>query len=81
MQKKQKSKEMGGEERNVKTKAEIAPDPIPEQETTNGLMCARECEMPGIGHFKSGQIITDQFLIARIGDNPNFEKVEQEDLP
>jgi hypothetical protein len=38
------------------------------------LLVLRDCEMPFIGQFKSGQVISDQETIRKIGDNPNFER-------
>lgn len=87
-----KTKEMSGRERTVKTKLGNADAVIesstfkePGETTLNPIfnepikmICLRECEMPGIGLFRHGQIIEDQLLIARIGDNPNFEKIKEE---
>jgi hypothetical protein len=65
MLKKERSKEMSGEERTSKNKAQK-------------IRCTRECEMPWIGSFQVGEEITDQGKIAAIGDNPNFEIVAEE---
>lgn len=41
------------------------------------LLCIRGCDMPGVGCWKSGEIIDKPEVIARIGDNPNFVKNEE----
>ena len=36
------------------------------------LICIREAVMPGLGHFKPGDVITDPDLIERIGEGHPF---------
>lgn len=38
------------------------------------LLCIKECEMPGVGSWKSGQIVDCEATIQKIADNPNFVK-------
>lgn len=64
MMKKERSKEMTGEEQTAKNKK---------------IRCLRECEMPLIGLFQVGDVIEDQGKIAAIGNNPNFEIVVEEE--
>lgn len=40
---------------------------------TKVLVCKKETVMPGVGHWKEGDIISDQEKIIAIADNPNFE--------
>lgn len=63
MMKKERSKEMSGEEPESKIKK---------------IRCIRECEMPLVGHFMPDDVVEDERKIAAIGDNPNFEKVDEE---
>lgn len=41
------------------------------------LICVRECVMPGVGAFAHGQTIDDPIAIEKIGDNPNFQTLEE----
>lgn len=63
MMKKERSKEMSGQEPTSKNKK---------------IRCIRECEMPLVGHFNDGDVIEDDGKISAIGDNPNFEIVKEE---
>jgi hypothetical protein len=67
--KKQSSKEMSGAEPQVKQRA-------PDIKTGKQLRCTRDCDMPGIGLFRSGDLVDDQRAVAIIADNPNFEEVK-----
>lgn len=42
------------------------------------LVCIRECEAPGIGHWNVGDVITDPDLVERFKDNPNFRDTKEE---
>lgn len=48
---------------------------VPEAE---GWRCIRECEIPMAGHWKVNDKIFDPGLISIIKDNPNFEKIQEE---
>lgn len=79
MIKKQRSKEMSGEEpvsKNKEVENEVPRETVIRSKCLRAL---RECEMPGVGAFKSGDIITDPEKIQRIADNPNFEVINQEE--
>lgn len=58
------------------------PDPlqpsVPEPSALQDvrLICAKEAVMPGLGHFKPGDIITEPALIERIGKNHPFFSAE-----
>jgi hypothetical protein len=41
------------------------------------LICIRECVMPSVGAFAHGQNVEDLALIEKIGDNPNFQSIEE----
>lgn len=70
MMKKERSKEMTGTETNSINK-------MPDVRPAKKLRCTRECEMPWIGYFKSGDIVEDQRKVALIADNPNFEIITE----
>lgn len=44
----------------------------PSEAGVGGKICIRECDMPFVGSFKAGQVVTDPQLLEKIGDNPNF---------
>ena len=48
------------------------------KEPSRRLICIRECEMPGVGFWKSGDIVVDENKISQIGDNPCFEEIKEE---
>lgn len=60
--------------RNLKKKAEAKGDSTMGKE----LVCIRECEAPGIGHWNVGDVITDPDLVERFKDNPNFRDTKEE---
>lgn len=69
MQKKNRSKEVSGDESLVANRAMGEPS---KSETI--LICVRECEMPFVGFWKVGDKVVDPQTISKIGDNPNFIK-------
>lgn len=77
MMKKQRTKEMSGEEPELKTKEIESDNPFVSK--PKKLICLRECDMPGVGSFKGGEIIEDELKIARIADNPNFKEILEEE--
>lgn len=48
-----------------------------EEQTPHSVQCLRECEIPFVGYWKGGEIITDPHIIKKIGDNPNFKQISQ----
>jgi len=40
------------------------------------LVCIRECEAPGIGAWKVGDIVEDERALEYLKDNPNFKPKE-----
>ena len=60
--------------KSEKTKEE-APAMVPEAE---GWLCKAECVVVGVGHFKHGDKIYDPCIVNRVKDNPNFEKIQEE---
>ncbi len=71
--KKQNHKQIIGSEPDVIAKEEVKPN------DKKRLLCTRDSDMPGIGYFKSGSIIEDADTISKIGTNPNFETLTQEE--
>lgn len=67
-----KSREMSGQEPNSKNKGENF------KAGSKKIRCLRECHMPGVGSFQTGELIEDKEKIALINDNPNFEYVNTE---
>lgn len=59
---------------NKKIKTEETKHKSPKIST---LLCIHECEMPGVGYWKAGDVIRDASVIAKIGNNPNFIKNEE----
>ena len=41
------------------------------------LKVLRECNVPGLGAWKRGEIITNKVIIKRMKDNPNFEVIKE----
>lgn len=74
MQKPERTKEMGGDEANVKQKDMGS---TPQIRTPKKLRCLRDAEMPNVGMFHADDIIEDQRIIAIIADNPNFEDISE----
>lgn len=70
--KKQNTRAMTGEERDVKMEEAFRPTVNPPKV----LRCTRDSDMPGIGFFKCGDTVDDQRKVAQIADNPNFEEVK-----
>lgn len=70
MKKNYSNKELKAEETKI-----IPPEIVPE---AKGYVCKAECVMVGVGHFKHGEKIYDPGIVKRIKDNPNFEKIQEE---
>lgn len=70
MKKKYDNKMMDSAE--VDNKKADAP-PIPTK-----LICTAECEMPGVGYWKGGDVITDQNIINKVIGNPNFVELKED---
>lgn len=66
---KKETRQMTGKEPLAKTKTVH----VPEKEK---LLCKKDSDMPGVGLFRGGDIISDPVKIKKIGDNPNFEKTK-----
>lgn len=53
--------------------AEAAPISKTDTSPAPALVCIRECEMPDVGAFKSGQRITRPDLVEKLIDHPYFK--------
>lgn len=63
---------------NKKLKAEESKDidpPVPAE--AKKLICTRECVVPDIGHWVTGDTVTDRHLVKRLATNPNFAVMEE----
>lgn len=42
------------------------------------LKCIRECWAPGLGEFKTGEILSGTDLVEKLKENPNFIELIEE---
>lgn len=56
--------------------AEVAPISKTESSPAPALVCIRECEMPDVGAFKHGQLVTRPDLVEKLTDHPYFKPSE-----
>jgi len=47
------------------------------KEKIKRLIVLKECEAPGIGAWKAGDVITDPKIICIMKENPNFEPMKE----
>lgn len=42
------------------------------------LKCIRDCWAPGLGEFKTGEILSGELLVSKMKNNPNFVTYNEE---
>jgi len=70
---------MTGEEKEPETIAKIVPESELKKPLPLRYICIKDTDMPGVGLFVGGDVITDPFIITKISDNPHFKKIDQEE--
>lgn len=51
---------------------------IPAAVEVKSLVCGRDCHVPGLGHFKHGDSVTDARLVEALKGHPFFHPQEVE---
>lgn len=70
MKKNYSNKELKAEE----TKEESFTTPVESKPVK--LICIRECVVPDLGHWISGDTESRPAVVKRLGGNPNFKEME-----
>lgn len=43
----------------------------------HAIKCVRDCDAPGIGAFKAGDLVADPEIVEKLKDNPNFKAADK----
>lgn len=46
---------------------------------TEKLVCINECECPGLGTWKPGDVVTESKIVSYLINNPNFKRNTKEE--
>lgn len=68
-----------GKKKETEEQEEAAPPVEPkakEPPSGKSLVCTRECDMPGVGAWSVGDVVTDPELLKLLAGHPYFDSKE-----